>query len=342
MELVTRILMSRNCIIFMFVHTTLLCCAQHPSRMYWVQQNGFGDNDVYRSNIDGTEVEWLLNANVGIPQLALDSPRNELYVADNGNLLVRLNLETLTRENVFNAIFADPPSRVFEIIGLKLDETRDTVFILLTPFSGSDSGGIYRCNSDLTLGLMEDLEPVILEPYGKAIALDISHKKIYISSIRPPYATPYSSTIRRCNYDGSMAELVIEVPYYVNNLSFDLVKNELIFCAEGRLKKVELNTGTFSVQEIPTIGTEYITSVSVDSLRERLFWTDGRTHKIQSSNLEGGEIRDLLTTSLIYAPPTEITVESNNYLLAVPTLSNKGTVIFLLSILVLGLCFIKK
>ncbi len=203
---------------------------------------GASDGLLRRANLDGTGLEVLLNNTpVGDP-FALDLTSGTVYFT--GSNLVRINLDSSGRENLFN-----PPLNTF-VLGIALDLATSKIYfalngledrIMRANIDGSDvetllsfgqtSADIFDIKLDVMGGKMywtdrlgirranldgTDLETVFDNVDARRLALDLPNGKIYWGS------TNFMSDqgIFRANIDGNMPELVLSHDGDVHGLDF--------------------------------------------------------------------------------------------------------------------------
>ena len=253
------------------------------SKLYWTD---YGTDKIQRANLDGSEVEDLVTTGLQTPlALALDAVAGKLYWSDNGtDKIQRANLDGSEVEDLVTGL-QSPLSLALDVAGGKLYWTD----------SGTDM--IQRANLDGSE--IEDLVTTGLS-IPRGLALDVAGGKLY-------WTDNGTDKIQRANLDGTEVEDLVTIGLETpRGLILDVAGGKLYWADSGTDKIQRANLDGSEVEDLVTEGLQSPRGLALPrtpSAAENhppvavslLYWTDARTDRIQRSNLDGSDLRTLVT-----------------------------------------------
>ena len=253
------------------------------SKLYWTD---YGTDKIQRANLDGSEIEDLVTTGLQTPlALALDAVAGKLYWSDNGtDKIQRANLDGSEVEDLVTGL-QSPLSLALDVAGGKLYWTD----------SGTDM--IQRANLDGSE--IEDLVTTGLS-IPRGLALDVAGGKLY-------WTDNGTDKIQRANLDGTEVEDLVTIGLETpRGLIVDAAAGKLYWTDSGTDKIQRSNLDGSEVEDLVSEGLQSPrglalarTPTAADNhppvAVSLLYWTDARTDRIQRSNLDGSDIRTLVT-----------------------------------------------
>ncbi len=239
-------------------------------RMYWSDE---GDDIIRRSEIDGSNIEEILTSGLNNPQaIDVDPAEGKIYWTEQGSHRIRrANLDGSEAEDLINSGLNGPE-------GLMLDLTAGKIY-----WNEQPGRTLRRSNLDGTN--METLR-TDLNGWVVQLTLDLDNGKVYW--------TENGNRIRRCNLDGSNAELIINANY-AYGIDLDRVGGK-IYWAEANLSEIRrADLDGSNVTTVVSAGLDTPRAIFVDSTNSKLYWTDLGNDVIQRSGLDGANIETLVT-----------------------------------------------
>lgn len=205
-------------------------------KLYWTD---WVTKKIQRANLDGSEVEDLITAGLGLPEgIALDTENEKMYWVDSGTKKIqRANLDGTAVEDLVTY-------PTVNLDAIALDVLQEKMYWTLWG-AGSAEGKVMRANLDGT-----NIEELVNIPNAilKGIDLDLIQSKMYWTDCG--YAK-----IQRANLDGSNMEDLISTGLSTPNaISIDLLAQKIYWTDLGGRK----------IQGAKLDGTQVFTVANVD------------------------------------------------------------------------------
>ena len=217
---------------------------------------------VYRSNLDGSEVEYLGIA--ASPTLAVDPVGGEMYLS-NWDSIYRLDQDG---SNLGYALTGAPPGDI------ALDLVEGKVY-----WTAPGDRAIRRSNPDGS-----EVEDVLteLEDTPGEIALDLEGGKVYWTLLH--HYESYGGLLR-ANFDGSEVEYVVEQGEVVG-FTLDLKGSKVYWTdARGTIQRADLDGSNPEDLFAPLVRAPY--ALALDATDGGIYWTDLLAGTVQRSGLDG-------------------------------------------------------
>jgi len=278
-------------------------------KLYWVEKNT--SPVVKHANLDGSSVQPIFTPSMvdddyephqGCPNV--DEPLMlEVY---RGQILHKTNHASLGSVNIqTNQI----QSHFFSELGLAEDKFR------YVPMENSVYGIVDNStqqSSDIVKASLNDSSSsqLIVREFGGWIdqfVVDTRNQKIYWS-VSPREANNIDdrglSLIKRANLDGSELEELIWLQSRLTNLEIDMYDGVLFIRTLADINSPHIrriDASSAAVFELPRIefstksGGTYPCIFKIDSINRKLYLLDSTTGTIASSNLNGSDVRQILT-----------------------------------------------
>ena len=261
--------------------------------IYWTNRSG----RIQRIRSDSSDVENLVTDVCSPIGIALDISSSQMYWTS-GCKIQRANLDGSNVEELV------PSSNgIKEGIALDIDGNKMywTIWGAVNEIQCANLDG-----SDV-----EDIVTGLKNPRG--IALDIPNGKMY-------WADLGASKIQRANLDGSNVEDIITDLLGPNGIALDLDGNKIYWADEfsGKIQCANLdgsNLKTLFVRYGRLIGTAlsipfdifglkiyYADSpigIALDISGEKIYWTTPHKYKVQRADLDGSNVEDVVTDSIL-------------------------------------------
>ena len=306
-------------------------------KLYW---SDWGINRIQRSNFDGTDIETFLSSANGLNRpsdLYVDAGQNKLYWNELGkHAIFRANLDRSNVEEVVRT--GDPYRLTIDPVQQKLYWfDTDTNRLLRSDLNGNNQEPLIGTEAVFPEALALDLnnqqllwrdtrlstvqtvrfdgsEKGAFSAIGPfnfffSMAVDNKQGKVYWNTLFP-------EGIQRANLDGSMVETVVSLDTLsISEVALDVTREHIYWVAYGQTSDF---TQTFSIHRSNLDGSQQQviipdgilarpTSLAIHPRLQKIYWTDGGTNKIQSADLNGGNIEDIVVSGLDY--PSSIAVD---------------------------------
>ena len=256
-------------------------------KLYWTDS---GADKIQRADLDGSQVEDLVTTGLQIPRgLALDAAAGKLYWADSGtDRIQRANLDGTEIEDLVTTGLGTPR-------GLALDVSAGKLY-----WADSSTDRIQRANLDGS-----EIEDLVTEglrsPRGLALARTLSTDNQ--APFLEPLADRTAATGDSLSFELAGSDPDGDALTYTASSS-----QEEIATAEAadslvtlRLLAVGETAVTVTARDPGGLEATQTFSVTVQASNEPplavpwLYWTDARTDRIQRAELDGSDIRTLVS-----------------------------------------------
>ena len=219
------------------------------NKLYWVSE---ANHRIQRSNLDGSDVETLLDSGVSqLAGLAVDGLNGHIYFTDLGSdKISRINLDGSGRVDLITAGLVLPR-------GIALD-------IANGHFYWIDEGTDKIVRADLDATNVTDIVTGLDAP--RSVALDLANQQMY-------WTDAFAAKIQRSNLDGSSVVTLLtnsDVPGglpSMDQITLDLVHGKLIV-ADGfngeKLVRANLDgTDVETISTLNSVGVVYVDTTPV-------------------------------------------------------------------------------
>jgi sugar lactone lactonase YvrE len=197
---------GRNVVVLIDAASKGIAIDREHRKIYWC-----GGGVIHRADLDGSNVEIVLDPDGSTEGLALDIRHNYVYWTDWTNGYVR-RWQLDSAMHVENLVPTEPAGPE----GIALDIARQRMY-------WADEGSIRCANLDGTAARV-----LVPDTYANGIALDLDAGKMYWT---------IEGAVERANLDGSNVETVLEGLGYANDIALDLRPNVITsFTYQGQLK----------------------------------------------------------------------------------------------------------
>ena len=253
------------------------------SKLYWTD---YGTDKIQRANLDGSEIEDLVTTGLQTPlALALDAVAGKLYWSDNGT-------DKIQRANLDGSEVEDLVTGLQSPLSLALDEAGGKLY-----WTDSGTDMIQRANLDGSE--IEDLVTTGLS-IPRGLALDVAGGKLY-------WTDNGTDKIQRANLDGTEVEDLVTIGLETpRGLILDAAAGKLYWTDSGTDKIQRANLDGSEVEDLVSEGLQSPRGLALTRTPAAadnhppvavplLYWTDARTDRIQRSNLDGSDLRTLVT-----------------------------------------------
>ena len=244
-----------------------------PTKIYWTDN---ADNAIYNANLDGSDVEVLVQETEAPWGIDIDQTNSKMYwVKFTGEpKLLRANLDGSQVEDISNG------EGFGSIWDIDVDETTNRLF-----FTHSGGRRIQRSNLDGS-DLVDLISGLDQQPAG--IQVDEQNNKLY-------WTENQSGQIWRANLDGSNIENLISTGLTSpRGLALDLTAGMMYWTDVNADKIQRASINGANIEDL-VVGLSSPQGITLDLAEGKMYWTDSSTGKIQRANLDGTEIEDLLT-----------------------------------------------
>jgi sugar lactone lactonase YvrE len=252
--------------------------------VFWTD---FGNNKVFRSDLDGSNVVELADE-LNLPLAVGVDTHNKMVYWSNADAIERMAYDGSNRETIVTR-----DDGIWSPRGLAIDSGNGRLFWI---DAGVPSGDSFIYSSDLDGSDMQTVLSGISRSTALDLALDPVHNQIYYSS-----SASSPRGIYRVSYDGSGngSFVTFGLGNTVVSLDYDPVSEYVSWTQSD-------NTGIFSANRnegeiafaIPRIYTPR--RMIVDNERSLLYWstTDGR---IMRSSTDGTDVREVVGSQSLWA-----------------------------------------
>jgi len=260
-------------------------------KMYWSSLGLDGSetvSKVQRADLDGSNIEELVNAPVGAFGIALDVAGGKVYWTV-GDKIQRANLDGSSPENVLTGL-SSPLAIDLDVSGGKMYWTE----------LGLGGAAIRRANLDGT-----GIETLVTFPglaFAFGIALDPGGGKMYWTE-----CLLGDCAIRRANLDGSgIEELLSDFPssplsafgINLSGIALDLVRGRMYWSEAFWIGSANLDGS--AATDVAT-GTSRPGGIALDLAGGKMYWS--RDEWIRRSDLDGENIEDLVEGDWLFNNP---------------------------------------
>ena len=275
------------------------------------------DDNIRRSNLDGTSVETLITG-LGNPiKVDVDISNGKVYwLEETAGDIKRANLDGTSVETVTTDA---PASSTFGGYGgFALDLTNDKIY-----WVGFGSNFIKRSNLDGS-----SVETLISSGLNGTtdIALDVANGKMY-------WTETNSLDIRRANLDGTSIETLVDNGGSgLTHLALDLHNSKMYWSAGANrnLRRANLNGSSPEVivpaSNAPSISTA---GIAVDGPNNKLYWVErgSSSGRIKRANLDGSSVETVIGSGL--DDPRDIVIPSKSNIPSVSVTGKTETTVIL-------------
>ncbi|MCK5639734.1 MAG: hypothetical protein KAJ19_03015 [Gammaproteobacteria bacterium] len=261
-----------------------VCPAQEITKVYWTTKS----DGIQCANPDGSGVETVVPAGEGTPlRLAIDSSNGHIYwgTVEPGTIN-RANLDGSDVTTLFTST-----DRGFGAVAL--DVAGGNIYWITTS-SYDDNSRIQRANLDGTG------QPVDLIDMGVGIpsdiALDIASGKIYITDIGFDFG---AARIARTNLDGlGWEKLVGFEGSGPRGIALDIAAGKMYWARLSGIWRANLD-GSAKEELIGRLRISY--DIALDIGDGRMYWTDWVNDVIKSANMDGSDVKTLISVADPYS-----------------------------------------
>lgn len=262
-------------------------------RIYWTNRSG----RIRRIRSDNSDIENLFTDVCSPIGIALDTSGDQMYWTS-GCKIQRANFNGSNVEELVPSSEGIKEGIALDIGGNKMYWT------IWGPVNKIQHANLEGSN-------IEDIITDLQSPRG--IALDVPNGKMY-------WADLGAGKIQRANLDGSDIEDIITNLRGPNGIALDLDGNKIYWADEfsGKIQRANLdgsNLKTLFIRYGKLIGTAinipldilglkiyYANSpigIALDVSGGKIYWTTPHTRKVQRANLDGSNIEDVVTDSIL-------------------------------------------
>ena len=287
-------------------------------KIYWTNVRGArGDsNTIFRSDIERAGGTDLLESWPESPSgLALDLPEGKVYWTDEGDWantpvdgspagrIRRANMDGSEPETLLDVWDMTEPH------GIDVDLRNRKIYWAETgSYHWPGGGAIHRMGIG---GSQHETLLTDISPWD--LALDVQAGKMYwtdtgeietynqIRSGNRRADSPSNGKILRSELDGTNIETIVSGLDSPRGIALDLANGRVYWTDEGALSPYEPD-GAIRRANLDGSGMETLVqglgepnSIALDLAAGKMYWTDAFTHKIVSANLDGSEVRDVIS-----------------------------------------------
>ncbi|MDM8553982.1 choice-of-anchor D domain-containing protein [Desulfococcaceae bacterium HSG7] len=244
-------------------------------KMYWTD---YGTDKIQRADLNGDNVEDLVEGLDAPYGIALDLNGGKMYWADGGTS--KIQRADLNGDNVEDLVegLGDPA-------GIALDLSSDKMYWI-------DYGTDKIQRADLNGDNVEDLVEGLDSPYD--IALDLNGGKMY-------WTDNSTNKIQRADFNGDNVEDLVTGLNGLDGIALDLSSDKMYWTDSDtdKIQRADLNGD--NVEDLVTeAGLDAAYGIALDLSGGKMYWTDTGTDKIQRADLDGANVEDLVISGLEY------------------------------------------
>ena len=294
------------------VALNLVAAAPQVARMYWTDAASpmAGDGKIQRANPDGSTIEDLVTTGLTMPTgIALDIAGGKMYwtnaaVPFAGSKIQRADLNGDSVEDLVCAAGCRVTSTLTLPYGIALNVAEGKMY-----WTDAAGNKIQRANLNGS-SAPENLVTTIVLTKPVGIALDVAGGKMYWTE--QGNASKPDGKVQRANLDGSAPEnLVVTTALTApTGIALDVAGGKMYWTdpgmqsnPDGKIQRANLNGD--SVEDLVCAAGCRVTStltmpigIALDVAGGKMYWADAGAAKIQCANLDGSNIKDLVTTGL--------------------------------------------
>ena len=293
-------------------------------KVYWTV---FDPPKIHRANLDGSNVEVLLDDTHGLSQpisIDLHAAGGKMYFTDPGVARIR-------RADLDGAGLEDLVTGLGLLSGVAVDVVNQQVY-----WCDFGTDKIQRANLDGTGG--EDLVTTGLDK-PQSIALDTSGGKMY-------WTDTNAHKIQRASLNGQDVEDLVTGLGSLSGIALDVPAGNMYWCnwtdgvihrANMEIPQGETPGSRTDIEDLVT-GLSYPNEIALDLAHEMMYWTDTDTLKIQRATLNGQNVLEIVTVE--EGLPTGLALDVS--FSPIPATSEWGLVMMALLALVVGTAMFRK
>ena len=255
-----------------------LCLDLSRGEMYWY--NSYWAYTIYRSRLDGRNVEPLIVSYHKPVCLALDHENDKIYWANLYASIYKCNTDGSNVEFLTNEIYPNA-----EVNDITLDFVNEKIYWARTAegrtlgranFDGSDVEYPYNVSWRWTYG----------------IAVDPSQEKIYWSQL----GSKRTTAIFCADLNGQNIEMPVDSLDYPDDIALNLRDNKIFWTELSQDYRAVrcANLDGSDVQNVVT-GLERPSGIALDVDGGKVYWIEREPGKIKRANLDGTDIEELYT-----------------------------------------------
>ena len=255
-----------------------LCLDLSKGEIYWCDI--YGSGTIYRSRLDGRNIEPLIVSYQKPLCLALDPENDKIYWANIYADVYKCNtdgsdVEFLTNDFTINT----------DILDIDLDMVNQKLYFA----SSAEGPSLGRANLDGT-----DVEYLynVSWRWINGIAVDPSQEKVYWSQL----VSTRSTAICCADLNGQSFEMLVDSLHYPDDIALDL-KHKKVYWTERTLDfrgVRRTNLDGSDVQDVVT-SLEWPFGIALDVDGGKVYWIEREPGKIKRANLDGTDIEELYT-----------------------------------------------
>jgi hypothetical protein len=234
---------------------------QAQEKLYWVSG---GPDAVMRSNLDGSDVEIIIDT-LGDPTgLAIDNENEFLYIglAGESDSVVRVNFDGTGVETLITTESG--------VSGIVLDSENGKIY-----YSLFGAGKIKR--ADLDGNNIETIVDPINSPGD--FNIDFAAGKIY-------WTEYFEGNLNKCNLDGTEVETIISGQMYPSHLFLDY-SNSKIFWTNYVGNNINSVNFDGTDHQVVMSSLSYPAGITLDIANTHIYWVNYQTKTIQRANTDG-------------------------------------------------------
>ena len=255
---------------------------------------GLNSHRIHRIDLDGNNEISVVAAFTDLHDVAMAADGGEIFWSSGDGThdvgIIRTRLDGKEP----NYIHSDP-GPFDHIRGLVLDPVAEQLYFVTTP-SSSGQAAVRRINTDGSglVDLVAGLDGL------HDLAIDVAGDRIYWTGGIESGSGP-GATISAAQLDGTLLpDLATDLPQSIRGLAFDPTFDRLYFTdhANDRIGRID-TSGSNLILDLVAATKPH--DLAVDDETGTLYWTEGissdanPTGKIRKSDLDGGNISDVLT-----------------------------------------------
>ena len=294
---------KRRTIMFLFLLVVVWSSSEVVSEVasqsviYWTAPRRI--DTVQLTNLRNLNVQSIINTGLKGPfDIALDTQRGKIYWTVAGKIQ-RANLDGTNARNIITGVYY-PSDIALDVIAGKVYWIQGTTQGLQGLFNNK------ICCANLDGTDVQDLISISGLNSVRSITLNVQEGKMYwtegTSETKGRHfgkiwieGTPHTAKIRRANLDGTDIQDVITTGDYPAGIALDMVNSKIYWTEynrdSGRIRCANLD-GT-NVQDLVD-GLNNPNDIALDVEGDKMYWIDTRLNKIQSANLHGIGVQDII------------------------------------------------
>ena len=283
-------------------------------RVYWTV---FEPPEIQRANLDGSNVELLLDDADGLSQpISID-----LYLAGGKMYFTNAGDATIRRADLDGAGPEELITGLGLLSGIALDADNEMVY-----WCDFGTDKIQRANLDGT-GVEDLVTTGLVKP--QSIALDVAGEKMY-------WTDTEAHRIQRAGLNGDGVEDLVTGLGSLSGIALDVPTGRMYWCnwtdgvihrANMEIPDGETADNRTDIEDVVT-GLVYPNGIALDLVHGMMYWADTDTAKIQRATLDGEIVQDIVAVDGL---PMGVALDVS--LAPIPTVSEWGMVAMVLLML---------